>query len=109
LRLTLTHNPTAPRCTATPAQVSIIAANNDSVLERAVDGQGFDSENVSWPLYVTADGLRSRLWAAAPEAVRRTLTTQNATLNLHHECVCAAGWRWTAWRWTAWRWWWWWW
>lgn len=84
---------TAPRSrlASVSTQVSIIAANNDSVLERASDGKGFDSENVSWPLDVTADGLRSRLWAAAPEAVRRTLTTQNATLNLHHECVRGGG------------------
>lgn len=61
--------------------ISIVAAMNDSVLARASDGQGFDSEDISWPIFLTSDGEASRMIKAAPSYVRDTLVNRNSTVS----------------------------
>lgn len=68
--------------------LALLASNNQSVLSR----NAFDSENESLPLNITAEGLRIPLFADAPPDVLETLTTQNSTLNLHHDGVAPSDW-----------------
>lgn len=68
--------------------LALLASNNQSVLSR----YAYDSENESLPLDITAEGLRVPLFADAPPGVLNTLTSQNSTLNLHHDGVSPAAW-----------------
>lgn len=54
-----------------------------SGLNASVMTSGFNSENISWPLYPTADGVTSRLWGTAPTDAYQYLTTENITMNSH--------------------------
>jgi len=69
--------------------LALLAARNASVVEYGA----FDAEDLSIPLDITWDGHHSsRLFSAdaAPAAVISTLSTRNATLNLHHDGVPVA-------------------
>lgn len=63
--------------------LAIVAARNDSVLCRNC----YNSENISWPLNLTAEGAKSPIFTEAPSSVVETFTKENSTLNLHHDGV----------------------
>jgi len=62
--------------------MSILAANDHSILL-----DGYDSENLSLPLYLTPEAATSRILGACPPSVLTALTQQSSTMNLHHEGV----------------------
>jgi len=69
--------------------LSVLAAWNESVLTT----NAFDSENVSWPLDFTAEGLAdSRVFGTAPAFIVDIFRYQNVTPNLHHDGVTPAAW-----------------
>jgi len=64
--------------------LNILAAQDPAVLSR----NAFDSENIAWPLDLTAAGRSSsRMFADASAAVMTTLTTLNSTMNFHHDGI----------------------
>lgn len=54
---------------------------NESVLSL------YDSWDISWPLFFTPESKTSRLFGSAPSDVLSTLSTQNCTMNWHHQGV----------------------
>jgi gamma-glutamyl hydrolase len=64
--------------------LSLLTSHNQSVLVE----YAFDSENYSVPLDFTPDGVSSsRLFGGAPASILKTFSTENVTLNLHHDGV----------------------
>lgn len=63
--------------------IAIVASRNDSVLCRNC----YNSENVSWPLTLTPEGLDTPVFQAMPSGMVDTFTKRNSTLNLHHDGV----------------------
>lgn len=62
--------------------LNVLAANDLAVLSHSA----FDSEGISWPLNIQSRA-NSRMWSAAPSEVMDILTTENVTVNLHHDGV----------------------
>ena len=71
--------------------LSILGARDPSVLL----SYAYDSEDLQLPLNLTAAAATSALLCEGclPAAVRKTLTTRNATVNLHHDGVPPDAWR----------------
>lgn len=63
--------------------LSILAAQDQTVLLH----DQYDSWNLSLPLRLTSEASTSRFFAGLPASVVKTLTTTNATQNLHHNGV----------------------
>lgn len=86
---TQTHNTCNPTKNKTKHKtgfqtLNILAAQDPAVLSR----NAFDSENIAWPLDLTAAGRSSsRMFADASAAVMTTLTTLNSTMNFHHDGI----------------------
>jgi len=65
---------------------SILAAQDLSVLQ----ANAYDSENISLKLTLTDQASTSRFLGSLPADVLKTLTTENSTMNLHHDGVPVA-------------------
>ena len=63
--------------------LNIITSHNQSVLSH----DAFDSEDLPLPLHLAPDAKSSRFISAAPSDVLTWLTTENITVNLHHDGV----------------------
>lgn len=63
--------------------LNIITSHNQSVLSH----DAFNSENLPLALNLTTAGATSRMMSAAPPQVLRWLTSDNITVNLHHDGV----------------------
>ena len=62
--------------------LNVLAAKDLGVLTHSA----FDSEGVSWALDMQSRDV-ARMWTAAPAEVLRILSTENVTVNLHHDGV----------------------
>jgi len=63
--------------------LSILAADNTSVLET----YAYDSENLPLALDFTSLAPQSRLWGQAPQDIYEIFSSENITINLHHDGV----------------------
>lgn len=63
--------------------LNILAANNHSVLTT----NAFDSEDISYPLIYTKDGMKSRMISNLPNDIQLILGKENVTVNFHHDGV----------------------
>jgi len=61
----------------------VLAAKDSSV----ITVQGFDSEDISWPLYFTNQALSSRLLGFLPPNLQTIFQTERVTMNFHHDGV----------------------
>eukprot|EP01092_Planopodium_desertum_P009580 TRINITY_DN4136_c0_g1_i1.p1 TRINITY_DN4136_c0_g1~~TRINITY_DN4136_c0_g1_i1.p1 ORF type:complete len:322 (-),score=47.02 TRINITY_DN4136_c0_g1_i1:31-996(-) len=65
--------------------LNILAAQDTGVLD-----SGFDSEDISWALNLTSKAPSSRFFQGFPSNIVKILTTENVTMNFHHDAVTPA-------------------
>jgi len=63
--------------------LNLLTANDSSVLSLRV----FDSDDLPLPLELTHAANQSRLFGSAPSTILSIFTSQNVTVNLHHDGV----------------------